>query len=256
MDMMTTMLAIIAVLFLFLVVCIAIIVISAPVCIPYFKSAISKNKYALFMVHDNGAITIEPAKFANSRAILSNGLAGYIKQGLKGSYTVGNIRCDLVHSEVAPMIEDSTLGVFDELKRAGINDIHDLITRANQATLISMGILNQKEFSKKQLEQIKLSRDYMLANTKLLTPAIRELNVHDMMANCEISPQRIAADSEEQIALVAKQYTTMLLGKKEDEGKSGGSLNPKTVMIIGVVILFVAMGAVFLMNGGFSLPAI
>lgn len=250
MDMFTILLIVIALMFIALVVTIAVILISAPVSIPYLKASMSKDKYALLMVHNNGVISLNPAKFANSRAILSNGLAKFIKQGLKGSYSIGNIRCDLVHSEVAYMIEDQTLGVFDELKRAGIDNYRDLITRANQATLIRMGLLNQKEFTANQIEQIKLSREFMLNNTKLITPIIRELNVQDMMQNCTLSPQRLAADTEETTALIAKQYRGLAQGKKFLEGSSGGGLpiNGKTIIIIAIVLIICGIGATFLMN--------
>lgn len=249
MDMFTILLCVIALLFLGLVVTLAALLISAPVSIPYLKASLSKDKYALLMVHNNGVISLTPAKFANSRAILSNGLAKFIKQGLKGSYSIGNIRCDLVHSEVAYMIEDQTLGVFDELKRAGIDNYRDLITRANQATLIRMGLLNQKEFTPNQIEEIKLSREFMLNNTKLITPIIRELNVQDMMQNCTLSPQRLAADTEETTALIAKQYRGLTQGKKYSEGSSGGlPINGKTIIIIAIVLIICGIGATFLMN--------
>lgn len=247
MDMFTILLSAIALLFIGLIVCVAFILMTAPVSIPYFKASFSKDKYALLMVHNNGMISLCPAKFANSRAILSNGLAKFIKQGLKGSYTLGNIRCDLVHSEVAFMVEDQTLGVFDELERAGIKNYRDLITRANQAVLIRRGLLQKQEFSKKELDDIKLARDFIIENSKLLTPVIRELDMQIMMQNCTLSPQRLAADSEETTALIAKQYKLMTTGKKA-LGGSSSPINMKTIMIIGIVLVICGLGATFLMG--------
>lgn len=247
MDMFTILLSAIALLFIGLVICIAFILMTAPVSIPYFKASFSKDKYALLMVHNNGVISLIPAKFANSRAILSNGLAKFIKQGLRGSYTLGNIRCDLVHSEVAYMVEDQTLGIFDELERAGIKNYRDLITRANQAILIKKGLLQQQEFTQKQLNDIKFARDFVLENTKLLAPIVRELDMQIMMQNCTLSPQRLAADSEETTALIAKQYKNLTQGKKSLADNSS-PVNMKTIVIIGVVLVICGIGATFLMN--------
>lgn len=236
-----TALLIIALLGMGIFACVAYIIVTLPVSQPYFSASFSKHKYALLTINKNGVLTIQPAKFKNGRAALSKSTAKFIKTGLNGSYSLGNIRCDLVHNDVGAIIEDSTLGVFAELEKCGIKDIAELTQRANQAVLINLGLLNKKEFTQSELDRINTLANYTLDNLQLLSPAVRKLNVNDMLKNCKFDSQILSADNEESIALIARQYRTLLTGKKETED----GMNIKTIVIIGVVIIAVALGAAF-----------
>lgn len=242
-----TLLGVIAILFVVIVALSLFIIVTFPVSKPYFLAVLSKSKYALLQISKNGTISIEPAQFRNSRAVVSNGLAKFIKQGLHGSYTLGTIRCDLVHSEVAPMIEDSTLGVFEQLESVGISDIQDLLTRVNRSIMLKLGLINREELTPAELENVKLARQYYLNNVTLLAPAVRELRVHDMIKNCVVSPASISADLEESTALVAKQYRAMVQGKKE-AGLKGGEINIKLIAVIGVLVVLAGLALCFFMQ--------
>jgi hypothetical protein len=230
---------------LIIAVLIAYVVLTLPVGMEYFKAALSKDKYALLIVDKNGVFRIRSAKFRNGSATLSQGMAKFLKTGLHGSLSLGSIRCDLVHSSVAPMIEDSTLGVFKELKKAGIEDIQELTARCNQAALIKDHIINPKTLSSQEKERIAYVSNYVKTHITLLSPVIYELNTHDMIKNCSIDPVVLAADTEESTALIASQYSKMM-GKKspKDNGPDG-----KIILIIGVVIIACALGVAFFMMG-------
>lgn len=234
-------LMIIALLGIVIFACICYIVVTLPVSKPYFSASFSKHKYALLTINKNGVLTIQPAKFKNGRAALSKATAKFIKTGLNGSYSIGNIRCDLVHNDVGAIIEDSTLGIFKELEKCGIRDIGELTQRANQAAMIKLGLLDKKEFSQYDIDRINTLSTYTMENLQLLAPAVRMLNVNDMLKNCKLDSQSLSADNEEAIALIARQYRTLLTGKKENEG----GLDMKTVIIGGVVLIAVALGAAF-----------
>ena len=228
---------------LIIAVLVAYILMTLPVGLEYFKAAFSKDKYALMVVDKNGVFRLKAAKFRNGRATLSPGMAKFLKMGLKGSYSLGSIRVDLVHSNVAPMIEDSTLGVFAELKKAGIEDIQELTKRCNQAALKEAKLINPETLSAKEKERILYVSDFIKNNITLVSPLVYELNVHDMIKNCSIDPIQLAAETEESVAIIASQYNKML-GKKPI--KEGG-MDMKLMIIIGIVVIGLALGATFFM---------
>lgn len=228
---------------LIIAVLVAYIIMTMPVGVEYFKAAFSKDKYALMIVDKNGVFRLRAAKFRNGRATLSQGMAKFLKMGLKGSYSLGSIRVDLVHSNVAPMIEDSTLGIFAELKKAGIDDIQELTKRCNQAALLQAKLINPDMLTSKDKEQILYVSNFIKNNITLVSPLVYELKVHDMLENCFIDPVQLAAETEESVAIIASQYNK-LLGKKSP--KEGG-MDIKVMIIIGIVVIGLALGATFFM---------
>lgn len=228
---------------LIIAILVAYIIMTLPVGAEYFKAAISKDKYALFIVDKNGVFHIKAAKFRNGRATLSQGMAKFLKMGLKGSYSLGSIRIDLVHSNVAPMIEDSTLGVFNQLKEVGIDNIQELTKRCNQAALMEAKLINPEILSDREKERILYVSDYIKKHITLLSPVVYELNVYEMVNNCSIDPIVLAAETEEDTAIIASQYNK-LLGKKSPKD---GAPNMKMLIIIGIIIIGLALGATFFM---------
>ena len=224
---------------------VAYVILTAPMGLEYFKAAISKDKYSLFILDKNGVFRFRTARFRNGGAVLPKGIAKYIKNGLHGSYSFGSIRCDVIHSSIAPMIEDTTLGVFEELKKIGIEDIDELTMLYNKATLLKYNVINPKTLTPAEKERIEYVSKYVMENTKLLAPAVRELKIHDMLKNCTVDPNILAADTEEQTALIAAQYAK-LIGKRKTPD---GSPNTGMIMVIGIIIVVIGLAAAFFMMG-------
>lgn len=217
------------------------VLMTAPIALEYFKAVLSKDKYGLFIIDKNGVFRFKAAKFRNGRATLPHGLSKYLKMGLHGSYSFGSIRCDLVHSSIAPMIEDSTLGVFQELEKIGIKDIGELTAVCNKAALLNANILNPATLTSHEREKIEYISNYYMNNIQLFAPAVRELDVHSMLKNCVIDPTVLSADTEESTAIIAAQYSK-LMGKKT---LSEGGMDMKMIVIIGIVVICGAMAAAF-----------
>jgi len=231
-------------LLLLIIACLAVyLIMTMPVAWEYFKAVLSKDKYGLFIIDKNGVFKFKAAKFRNGKASLPNSMSKYLKMGLHGSYSLGSIRCDLVHSSVAPMIEDSTLAIFQELEKVGIKDIGELTAACNRVALERCNILNPATLTALEREKVEYIANYAMNNLTLLGPAVVELKGHDMLKNCVIDPTVISAATEETTAMVASQYSKLMGVKKP--GESG--LDPKMLMIIGIVIIGGALAAAFFM---------
>jgi hypothetical protein len=229
-------------LLLLIISCLGIyIVLTKPIAWEYFKAAISKDKYGLYIVDKNGVFNFKAAKFRNGKATLPNSLSKYLKMGLHGSYSLGSIRCDLVHSSVASIIEDNTLAIFQELEKNGIKDIGELTAACNRMALEKCKILNPATLTPLEREKVEYVANYAMNNISLLSPAIVELKVHDMLKNCVIDPTVISAATEETTAMIAAQYSKLMGAKKPGEG----GFDPKMLMIIGIVVIGGALAAAF-----------
>ena len=81
---------------------VAYVILTAPMGLEYFKAAISKDKYGLFILDKNGVFRFRTARFRNGGAVLPKGLPNISKM----DYTVlthsVQFRCDVIHSSIAP----------------------------------------------------------------------------------------------------------------------------------------------------------
>jgi hypothetical protein len=102
-------------------------------------------------------------------------------------------------------------------------------------------ILNPATLTPLEREKVEYVANYAMNNISLLSPAIVELKVHDMLKNCVIDPTVISAATEETTAMIAAQYSKLMGAKKPGEG----GFDPKMLMIIGIVVIGGALAAAF-----------
>ena len=176
-----------------------------PVIVPYLRASFG-SRYAAFVLDKTNRFRIEPAKLQNG-VITVPGFKNmsWVKFGDKGSYTLGNCRCDILLDCASIADEADYSAVIEELERVGVPDLRTLTLQMNIIHAERAGITLNR-YNLRRISDIV--EEYPDLNFEIIYPLIGRMDVRTLANWCESTPQVVASNIAEGVSIEADDVKT------------------------------------------------